>query len=95
MYCKYRIVESIGISVSQYKSYRDQVYRYTPTHDIQQQPYFYDSLIGWPMTFNSYGSSLLAEILPRYFEIWHFEMFEFGISEIRYLESKLNQRMLG
>ena len=30
MYCKYRIVESIASSVSQYESYRDQVYRYTP-----------------------------------------------------------------
>ena len=30
MYRKYRIVESIESSVSQYKSYRDQVYRYTP-----------------------------------------------------------------
>ena len=34
MYRKYRIVESIGSSVSQYKSYRDQVYRYTP--NLQQ-----------------------------------------------------------
>ena len=31
MYRKYRIVESIASSVSQYESYRDQVYRYTPT----------------------------------------------------------------
>ena len=30
MYRKYRIVESIANSVSQYESYRDQVYRYTP-----------------------------------------------------------------
>ena len=30
MYHKYRIVESIANSVSQYESYRDQVYRYTP-----------------------------------------------------------------
>ena len=30
MYCKYRIVECIASSVSQYESYRDQVYRYTP-----------------------------------------------------------------
>ena len=30
MYRKYRIVESIASSVSQYESYRDQVYRYTP-----------------------------------------------------------------
>ena len=29
MYRKYRIVESIASSVSQYVSYRDQVYRYT------------------------------------------------------------------
>ena len=34
MYHKYRIVESIGGSVSQYKSYRDQVYRYTPNQYI-------------------------------------------------------------
>ena len=32
MYRKYRIVESIANSVSQYESYRDQVYRYTPIH---------------------------------------------------------------
>ena len=32
MYCIYRIVESIASSVSQYESYRDQVYRYTPNH---------------------------------------------------------------
>ena len=31
MYRKYCIVESIGSSVSQYKSCRDQVYRYTPS----------------------------------------------------------------
>ena len=31
MYRKYRIVESITSSVSQYESYHDQVYRYTPT----------------------------------------------------------------
>ena len=31
MYRKYRIVESIANSVSQYESYRDQVYRYTPS----------------------------------------------------------------
>ena len=31
MYRKYRIVESIASSVSQYESYRDQVYRYTPS----------------------------------------------------------------
>ena len=31
MYRKYRIVESNACSVSQYESYRDQVYRYTPT----------------------------------------------------------------
>ena len=31
MYRKYRIVENIASSVSQYESYRDQVYRYTPT----------------------------------------------------------------
>ena len=30
MYLKYRIVECITSSVSQYESYRDQVYRYTP-----------------------------------------------------------------
>ena len=30
MYRKYGIVESIGSSVSQYKWYHDQVYRYTP-----------------------------------------------------------------
>ena len=30
MYREYRIVESIANSVSQYESYRDQVYRYTP-----------------------------------------------------------------
>ena len=38
MYRKYRIVESIASSVSQYESYRDQVYRYTPNkdhHDIK------------------------------------------------------------
>ena len=33
MYRKYRIVESIASSVSQYESYRDQVYRYTPSRD--------------------------------------------------------------
>ena len=33
MYRKYRIVESIASSVSQYESYRDQVYRYTPRYD--------------------------------------------------------------
>ena len=33
MYRKYRIVESIVSSVSQYESYRDQVYRYTPKQD--------------------------------------------------------------
>ena len=32
MYRKYRIVECIASSVSQYESYRDQVYRYTPTN---------------------------------------------------------------
>ena len=31
MYRKYRIVESIASSVSQYESYHDQVYRYTPS----------------------------------------------------------------
>ena len=31
MYRNYRIVESIASSVSQYESYRDQVYRYTPS----------------------------------------------------------------
>ena len=31
MYRKYRIVDNIASSVSQYESYRDQVYRYTPT----------------------------------------------------------------
>ena len=31
MYLKYRIVENIASSVSQYESYRDQVYRYTPS----------------------------------------------------------------
>ena len=31
MYRKYRIVESIANSVSQYESYRDRVYPYTPT----------------------------------------------------------------
>ena len=31
MYRKYRIVESIASCVSQYESYRDQVYRYTPS----------------------------------------------------------------
>ena len=31
MYRKYRIVECIASSVSQYESYRDHVYRYTPT----------------------------------------------------------------
>ena len=30
MYHKYRIIASIASSVSQYESYRDQVYRYTP-----------------------------------------------------------------
>ena len=34
MYRKYRIVESIASSVSQYESYRDQVYRYTPKQAI-------------------------------------------------------------
>ena len=34
MYRKYRIVESIASSVSQYESYRDQVYRYTPTCNV-------------------------------------------------------------
>ena len=33
MYHKYRIVECIASSVSQYESYRDQVYRYTPSYD--------------------------------------------------------------
>ena len=33
MYRKYRIVQSIASSVSQYESYRDQVYRYTPSQD--------------------------------------------------------------
>ena len=32
MYRKYRIVECIASSVSQYESYRDQVYRYTPNN---------------------------------------------------------------
>ena len=31
VYCKFRIVECIVNSVSQYESYRGQVYRYTPT----------------------------------------------------------------
>ena len=31
MYRKYRIVEGIASSVPQYESYRDQVYRYTPS----------------------------------------------------------------
>ena len=34
MYRKYRIVESITSSVSQYESYRDQVYCYTPRQDL-------------------------------------------------------------
>ena len=34
MYRKYRIVESIANSVSQYETYRDQVYRYTPNENI-------------------------------------------------------------
>ena len=34
MYRKYRIVESIASSVSQYESYRDQVYHYTPTGGV-------------------------------------------------------------
>ena len=29
---KYRIIESIASSVSQYESYHDQVYCYTPTY---------------------------------------------------------------
>ena len=36
MYRKYRIVESIASSVSQYESYRDQVYRYTPSYVLFQ-----------------------------------------------------------
>ena len=32
MYRKYRIMESIASSVSQYESYHDQVYRYTPSN---------------------------------------------------------------
>ena len=40
MYRKYRILECIASSVSQYESYRDQVYRYTLNlydinHDIR------------------------------------------------------------
>ena len=39
MYRKYRIVESIANSVSQYESYRDQVYCYTPTvKNSRQEP---------------------------------------------------------
>ena len=34
MYRKYRIVENIASSVSQYESYRDQVYRYTPSSNV-------------------------------------------------------------
>ena len=34
MYRKYRIVECIATSVSQYESYHDQVYRYTPSYTI-------------------------------------------------------------
>ena len=41
MYRKYRIVESILSNVSQYKSYRDQVYHYTP-NDI-----FLVMLLAW------------------------------------------------
>ena len=35
MYRKYRIVESIASNVSQYESYHDQVYRYTPSTKSQ------------------------------------------------------------
>ena len=34
MYHKYRIAESIASSVSQYESYRNQVYRYTPNIEL-------------------------------------------------------------
>ena len=34
MYRKYRIVESIASSVSQYELYHEQVYRYTPIADV-------------------------------------------------------------
>ena len=38
MYRKYRIGKCIARSVSQYESYRDQVYRYTPTWDVITNP---------------------------------------------------------
>ena len=41
MYRKYDIVENIASSVSQYESYRDQVYRYTPSQVISTYDYFW------------------------------------------------------
>ena len=38
MYRKYRIVECIASSVSQYESYRDQVDRYTPSEVLWHSP---------------------------------------------------------
>ena len=47
MYRKYRIVESIASSVSQYESYRDQVYCYTPILNHRAIGQFDLSLTGW------------------------------------------------
>ena len=44
MYRKYRIVESIANSVSQYESYRDHVYRYTPSLDKWFHPTLYNMM---------------------------------------------------
>ena len=46
MYRKYRIVESIASSVLQYESYRDQVYRYTPTKKVL---FLFNPLGAWPV----------------------------------------------
>ena len=47
MYNKYRIVECITSSVSQYESYRGQVYRYTPTHWRKTLPENYYCYLPW------------------------------------------------
>ena len=71
MYCKYRIVESIANSVSQYESYRDQVYRYTPSSDPSAGPSHHrhagsDGLLGLTGPGRPYGRLLhLHSLRPR------------------------------
>ena len=85
MYRKYRIVESIASSVSQYESYRDQVYRYTPNYYTQR----YLQIGSYTLHSNNYADASCRVVFKTHIPLEKMAAISRKIFSMHFLEWKV------